>query len=299
MKDYRYVASPQRVKHPSVTETFSLTDRDKKILQSITAFEGFLSLQQIRDLYFPRTRGGYEAALRRCRRLLQAGYIDEANRQERRLIPTKIYWLGERGYKYHSAEYPQSAFRWRKKPRLDRVAHDLSVNDFHLELFDASAANKVEIVEWCPGYTFETHPDTITFTNTRQKLTKRRIEPDSFFTLKSEHTYFRFGLEVELAPKDTNRLMNDKILPLLAWLKSEGYKQRFGYNSGGYLFVFSKQAQGLMWLLIDRIRTTLKQEARYFHFAKMTDITAETLLSAPIWHKSTTRQPLSLVSACK
>jgi hypothetical protein len=298
MKDYRHVSSPQQVKHPSAIETFSLTDRDKKILQSIQAFEGFLSLQQIRDLYFPCTSGGREAALRRCRRLRQAGYLIEATKQERKLIPTKIYWLGKRGYKLCAAGHAQGAFRWRKKPRLDRVAHDLSVNDFHLDILQAAPLLKFELVEWCPGYTFETHPDTVSFTNSRQKLTRRRIEPDSFFTLRSGEHFYRFGLEVELAPKDTNRLMNDKILPLLAWIKSDVYKRRFGYNSGGFLFTFSDQTTGLMRLLIGRLGETLKQEGRYFHFARMRDINTNTILAAPIWHKSTTREPLSLAAAC-
>jgi hypothetical protein len=293
MKDYRRISRPDLKKNLILTG-WTPTKRDRQIVLTIPQYEGFLSIDQVVSLYFPKTAGGKRAAYRRCQKLTEAGYLIEADRHERKSIPTKIYWLGKTGYKQH----PTTSFRWRKKPRFDRVAHDLSVNDFHIEMLEAAAAVNFELVEWYPGYTFETAPDTISFINSRQKQTTRRIEPDSFFTLRIGEKFRRFGLEVELAPKDTNRLMNDKILPLLTWVKSEVYKQRFGYNSGGFLFTFSDQTLGLMRLLIDRIRENLKQEGKYFLFAKMSDVNANTMLTAPIWHKSTSREPLSLQAAC-
>jgi hypothetical protein len=297
MKDYRRKPQPELKKRP-ILSGWKLTQRDRRILQTIPQFEGFLSVDQVRWLFFPRTNGGKRAAYRRCRAMTTAHYLRVADKHERKLIPAQIYWLDEAGYQLYTADNPSSKLRWRKKPRFDRVAHDLSVNDFHLDLLEAATEHDFELVEWYPGYIFETYPDTITFLNTRQKETHRRIEPDSFFMLKHNQKYRRFGLEVELSPKKTMRLMDDKVLPLLAWVKSAEYKQRFGYKSGGFLFTFSDETVGLMQLLIDRIRQTLKEEGRYFHFARMSDINPETILTAPIWHKSTTREPLSLQAAC-
>lgn len=297
VKDYR----PKPIKalpKSNPLAGWQLTERDKQIVMTIPEYEGFLSIEQIRNLFFPRTAGGLRAAYRRCQRLCQGGYLIAPTRLERKLLPTMIYWNGQKGYELYKAQSSQTrSFRWVKKPRFDRVAHDLSVNDFHLCIQDATAPlARISLLEWYPGYTFETEPDTIRYQRSTGAKVKRRIEPDSFLVLQANDSYLRFGFELELAPKDTNRLFNDKILPLLSWVKSKAYSQRFGFTSGGFLFVFSDQAEGLMRLLIDRMRRQLGREGRYFHFGLMREMTAETVLTAPVWHKSTGKKPLSLLN---
>lgn len=299
VKDYR----PQPVQSlpkPNPLAGWQLTERDKRIVMTIPQYEGFLSIEQIRNLFFPRTAGGLRAAYRRCQRLCQGGYLVAPTRLERKLLPTMIYWNGQKGYEQYKAQASQTrSFRWVKKPRLDRVAHDLSVNDFHLCIQDATThLSDVSLLEWYPGYTFETEPDTISYQRLTGAKFKRRVEPDSFLVLQARQNYLRFGFELELAPKDTNRLFNDKILPLLAWVKSKAYSRRFGFTSGGFLFVFSDQAEGLMKLLKDRMKRQIGSEGRYFHFGLMREVTAETILTAPIWYKSTTREPVTLLATC-
>jgi hypothetical protein len=258
-----------------------LTERDKHILQAILTYDGLLSFSQIQRLFFT----GKSQAELRLRLLYQQGYLGRPDQDQRRRIPEMVYWLDRRGAELVASlnGVTLGELGWRKEPRWFQVEHDLALIDFRLDLEQACrSAPQVAIETWYPESEFHGFPDKVSYTYNDYKFTNRSIIPDSVFILTFQNHRIRYLLEIDRGTEDNPRFLREKILPGLAYIRSQAYQQRFGHRSGRWLVVTTGE---------HRLKNMLSQakhgEAQgLFYFTTYNQLSPTSVLFDPIWRRA-------------
>jgi hypothetical protein len=265
-------------------------------METIHAFDGMMGDYQIRRLFFTGRRRTQE----RLSLLYQHGYLARPGRRRRASLPCMVYWLDTRGAKYVAGLAGQelSGFRWRKEPKWSRVEHDLAVNDFRLDVMEACAQSSVlEFEQWIPEGEFWAEPDTVEYRDAGNKKVKRKIRPDGFCSLRHSSYRYRLLLEIDMATEDNPRFAREKVRPGVAYLRSEAYKQRFGFGSGRWLVVTTGPRR--MMNMKRQTERTAGRNAAVFWFTTFDQVKPETVLTAPIWLRAGDKEPRPLVQLKK
>ncbi len=212
-----------------------LTERDKHILEAIHAFDGMLGFTQIQRLFFT---GKAQTELR-LMLLYQHQFVNRPNRKQRQRLPEMIYWLDRRGAEIVAAKQSQTLveFKWRKKPRWFQAEHDLAVNDFRMDVQEATRKSKdVQLEKWIPESEFWADSDKVSYYFSGRNM-KRKIRPDGFFVLTTLKSRIRYLLEIDRSTEDNPRFLREKITPGLAYIGSKAFRDRFGHPTGRWLVV--------------------------------------------------------------
>jgi hypothetical protein len=256
------------------------TERDQRILEAIHAYDGMLGYSQIKRLFFT----GKTQAETRLMLLYQNKYLNRPDKERRRRVPEMIYWLDRRGAEIVASLQgaPFLEFPWRKQPRWFQVEHDLAVNDFRLDLEQACRqSGEIELQTWIPEGEFWAYPDTIKYDYQNRQIS-RKIRPDGYFLLVTPQHYLRYLLEIDRSTEDNPRFLREKILPGLAYLKSQAYEERFGHRSGRWLVVTTGERR-----LNNMLRQSRKAETKgLFYFTTYDQLNPDTLLQSPIWRRA-------------
>jgi hypothetical protein len=266
-----------------------LTERDKCILEAIHAYDGLLSFSQVKRLFF----SGKSQAEQRLKLLYQNGYLNRPDRKQRLRLPEMVYWLDKRGAEVVASLEGLSLreFTWRQEPRWFQIEHDLSVNDFRLDLEQACREYpQVSLETWVPESEFQAYPDRVEYTHNGEKV-RRYIRPDGFFLLGTEQHRIRYLLEIDRGTEDNPRFLRDKILPGLAYIKSQAYDERFGHRSGRWLVV-TTGGRRMANMLLQARRADTKG---VYYFTTFDQINPSTLLFAPIWRRADRDEPMPLL----
>jgi len=257
-----------------------LTERDRHILEAIHAYDGLLSFSQIQRLFFT----GKSQAEQRLKLLYQHGYLSRPDEERRRQLPEMVYWLDKKGAEIVASlsGTPPSEFPWRGEPRWFQVTHDLAVNDFRLDLVEACQHDPaIQLETWIPESEFWAYPDKVAYSYQDKKMT-RNLRPDGYFLLNTGEHRIRYLLEIDRSTEDNPRFTREKILPGLAYLKSQAYETRFGHRSGRWLVVTTGPRRlANMLSQAERARTN-----GLFYFTTFDKITPQTLLHSPIWRRA-------------
>lgn len=275
---------------PKPPDRWQFTDRDQEIVLAISRFEGFLSVPQVQDLFFPPTTAGNRRTKKRLEMLWRARYLNRLSRRQRYESPEMIYWLAPKGAKFVASEWGTTLkdFKWVKKPRLIQVRHDLMINEFHVDVELQSRETDVEIVDWQSSYLFKRNADKVEYTDHRNKRVKKNYEPDSYFMLEQKveqgRERLRFLLEIDRGregKEQVHRVFNEKILLGVPYIESEAYLSRFGNKSGRMLIVTSggKRLENLITKTAERF----DKLAQWYMFTIFDDVNKETVLTEPIW----------------
>ena len=282
-----------RAKRPT---PMRLTDRDIRILETIHACDGLLSLRQIDQLFFSGL--GRSQPRARMRLLFDNGYVAMPSPEEIHRIPRgeTVYWLDRKGAAVVAAQQGLilKGFAWRKKPRYSLIAHDLAVTDFRLLVQTAiTTYSQLQMGEWVSEGEFLAQPDTITYPTHNGKTRKRQVRPDGFFTLLPPHNTspLAFLLEIDMSTEDNPRFAREKVKPGVAYLKSQAYRQRFGLRYGRYLVVTTGQRR----LANMKTQTVRSGGTGLFYFTTFAELTPETIFTDPIWHLAGKAQPQSII----
>lgn len=266
-----------------------LTQRDKRILEAVHVYDGMMGFSQIQRIFF----SGKSQAELRLRLLYQNRYLNRPDREQRRRLPEMIYWLDKRG-----AEIVASLtgthireFTWRKEPRWFQVEHDLAVNNFRLNLEEACQKSpEITLETWIPESEFWAYPDRVEY-EYQNRTTHRNIRPDGYFMLITPTNRIRYLLEIDRSTEDNPRFLREKILPGLAYLRSEAYEKRFGHRSGRWLVVTTGER---------RLRNMLNQAKRaktkgLFYFTTYDKLTVDSILFSSIWQRADRGDPVPLL----
>ena len=266
-----------------------LTERDKHILEAVHNYDGILSFHQVQRLFFT----GKSQTEQRLKLLYQNGYLERLDKDQRRRSNEMVYWLDRKGAEMVASldGTPLSEFPWRKEPRWFQIEHDLAVNDFRLDLVEACLHDPmIKLETWIPENDFWAYPDTITYSYQGKQIS-RKIRPDGFFTLTTKEHRLRYLLEIDRSTEDNPRFNREKILPGLAYMKSQVYEERFGHRSGRWLVVTTGERRMANMLSQARQADT----KGLFYFTVFDKITARTLLQSPIWYRADRREPVPLI----
>lgn len=275
-------------------DNIRLTGRDIRILEGIHTHGGLLSLRQIDRLFF--TGKGSAHPRQRMGKLFVNHYVAMPSPSELHQVPygETVYWLDERGAEVVAGLYGErlKTFDYRRDIRWSLVTHDLRVNDVRIAVTQACERDEgLELQHWIGESVFRARPDMVTYAGERGHQQRRRIIPDSFFHITRDDSDYAFLLELDMATEHNPRVGRTKILPGLAYLGSEAYRERFGLQYGRWLFVTTGE----------RRMHNMRAQARRlgargeFYFTTFEQLTPETVLREPIWLMPDRDAPISLI----
>ncbi len=289
--------------------------RDGKILAKIQAYDGFLSRQQVKSIFWPQA--ATQAMERRLSLLFHNGYLNWPDTSQRRTkpIPEPIVWLGWRGILHIAAQngvdvkpplnegenqmrllerrLREKGVRWQREPRWSQLSHDIAVNDFRWQVEQAvNQWPSIALETWLSEGDFLREMDVVEIAhagqNGMQKKRRKGVRPDGYFILvdqlrKSNNlpAKARFLLEFDNSNHSLTRFGKDKVLPGVAYVRSPVYKARFGFNAGRWLVVcYGRQRLLHLKAITEK---TAGANASLFLFTTMGQVKPETVLNAPIW----------------
>jgi hypothetical protein len=236
---------------------------------------------------------GKSQAEHRLKLLFQHRYIRRPNRRQRLMLPEMICWLDKRGAELVASRQglELKELGWREEPRWLQVEHDLAVVDFRLDLEEAVGATvDVGLETWVPESEFWAYPDRVAYEYHHQKM-HRKMRPDGYFMLGTPDHRIRYLLEIDRSTEDNPRFYREKILPGLAYVRSEAYAERFGYKGGRWLVVTTGERR-----LANMLRQAEKASARgLFYFTTYDRLSPSTLLFEPIWQRADRDEPVPLL----
>ncbi|MFC1959371.1 replication-relaxation family protein [Chloroflexota bacterium] len=280
-----------RAEHPPPIHFMA---RDRAILEAVQSYDGILGDYQIQRLFFT----GERQARGRLSLLYHNGYLSRPNRKQRAGLDCMVYWLTRRGAAIVAGLGGEKldTFKWRRQPRWSQIRHDLAVNDIRIAVTEACDRQPyLELQEWIPEGVFWSQPDTVRYTSPKKGKAKRRVIPDGFCVIKSRGYHSRLLLEVDMRTEDNPRFGEEKVLPGIAYVRSEGYAQRFGYKSGRWLVVTTGERR--MLNLKQQAERVGETSARLFYFTTFAKVNASTVLTAPIWLRGGAAELQPLFSA--
>lgn len=285
------VSKKKLPKYGRVSEppSMRLTERDKHILEAVHAYDGMMGFSQIHRKFF----SSKSQAELRLRLLYQNHYLNRPDAVQRRKMSEMIYWLDKSGAalvaSLNGIEFKD--FTWRQQPRWFQVEHDLAVNDFRIDLEQACQDDPaIDLEMWTPEGEFLAYPDEVQYTYQGKKL-KRNIRPDGFFMLQAGNHRIRYLLEIDRSTEDNPRFFREKILPGLAYLKSNSYEERFGHKSGRWVVVTTGQRR-----MVNMLRQAEQAKVKgLFYFTTFDKVSPETLLQSPVWRREDRDESVPLV----
>lgn len=277
------------------------TDRDRRILEHIWEYDGFLTDRQVEALEFT----GIRQAQHRLGKLFHNGFLRRTNRRGRTAHGAMIYWLARQG-----AEYVAEAkgIEWEDfrhaKALKQSMEHDILVNDFTIILQKAcEAAAEFCLFEWTNESVFRADPDRVTYTTITGKQATRNIIPDRYFVIDRQGQdgfRSRLLLELDCATHPNKRFADFKVRAGLAYLRSDAYQARFaGVEDklvGGRWLVVTTSDDRLEYLR-DTTERAAGNDARVFYFTTFERVTVESVLTEPIWVQGGIKEPVALFPA--
>ena len=280
--------------------------RDGELLLAIQKYDGVLARRQIKQLFWKNAN--VKTMERRLTLLLRNGYLNMPSAEQRRIypIPEPIVFLGWRGMLYLTrrmeieigdppavnenqlrrleVKLRSLGVHWQREPRWSQLSHDILLNDFRMTIEQAvSLWPSLEIEDWIPESQFLSRMDVIALRNRH-----KGVRPDGFFILvdhlrliNNSPAKARFLLEFDNGTHPLSRFGRDKAIPGMAYIRSQAYKARFGFNSGRWLIVCRSEQR--MLHLKSQTEKLLGKNASYFLFTFMEKVNSKSVLSKPIW----------------
>lgn len=267
-----------------------LTERDKRIFETIYSHEGIMADYQLQALFF----SGRRMAQERLSKLYHNGYLDRPDRRRRASLPYMVYWLAEAGAAEVAALYGEELadFKYRATPRWSLVEHDVTVNDFRLAVAEAAYhVREVELLEWIPSSEFWSEADQVEYQLPGGNKAKRKVRPDGYFVIQGGELVFRRLLEIDRATEDNPRFGREKVVPGIAYLISEAYERRVGGKSGRWLVVTTSDRK--LANLKAQTERVAGNQAHVFAFTTYDRVEAATVLTEPIWWPGGSDRPVA------
>ena len=269
---YARVASPPPIR---------LTERDRAVIQAVATYR-ILRRDQIQSLFFPSVRTTnaalsrlyHHAFLERLPPLLTWGSGDS---------PT-LYTLGAKGrdllgntagrVSRRSADALRSASRY-------FLEHTLAVNDVRVALSVAAARAGYPLEQWITEAEFRVAPDKVSYPAADGTAHARPVLPDAACVIRGPNYTSRLLLEIDMGTEDNQRFVREKVRPGIAYLRSELYKRRFGFQSGRWLIITTSQQR--MLNMKRQTESAVGRAATVFYFTTFAQVTPTTILTEPIW----------------
>ena len=272
----------------------NFTARDGRILEHIWEYDGFLADYQVKELEFT----GLRQAQDRLGKLFHNGYLERTSRRGRAAHGAMLYWLTRQGAEYvaeaKGLEWEDLGFTKRKLK--SNMEHDILVDDFTITVqLACEDAPDLSVHHWINESVFRASPDRVSYTTMTGELARRNLIPDRYFLIEREgERRFRSRLLLELdnATHPDKRFADHKVLPGIAYLRSDMYEKRFGSRSGRWLVVTTSDDR--LAFLKEITERVADKDATVFYFTTFDRVTTESVLAGKIWFKGGSDEPVEL-----
>lgn len=257
-----------------------LMERDIAIIQAVNDYRALLG-SHIEALFFTsRSTAQY-----RMSRLYQHEFL------ERYFLTTvsggpasspTVYTLGKRGVQVlvDTCDYEREQLRIPKRSTFawGFLEHLLKINDFRVAVTLACRANGWQLEIWQDEPIFRADPDYVVLTNKRGKEQRKPVLPDGYFCLNVVQGKTRFFLEIDRGT-EPHSAFRPQVEVYQVYTTSGQYQERYQAKSLRILIVTTTPRR-----LANLKAVTQKAEGdRKYWFTTFDQITAETVLTVPIW----------------
>ena len=280
----------------TVLPSFRLTDRDQRILATIHAYDGLMSLSQLDRLFFSgkgRTQPRY-----RLRLLQKHGLLAGPHRSMLHRVPRgeTLYWLTPNGARVVAGLQGKGLddIRWQRKPRVSLFAHHLAINEVRIAVTKAcEAGSDTELIQWLPESEFWATAEPVCYIDGAGKRRNRRVIPDGFFALKAFRKQHSLGylVEVDMGTEDNPRFAREKARPGIAYLEEDIFFEQTGLRHGRWLIITSGQKR------LHNMKRQLErlEHKRKFLLTAATELDESSILDKPIWWRPGTEKKMPLL----
>jgi hypothetical protein len=275
------------------------TPRDREVLEAIYQCEGVLADYQLARLFFHSMR----RMKARMSLLYHNGYVDRFTRQQRNSYSFMAYFLGEQGVDYLASMrgiLPDELNARARDERTSLIRHDVRLNDVRIAVMEAvEGLAGASLVEWVNSRMFWKDSDQIEYTDRRGKQRMRLLRPDGYFHVQlGERRHRRMLLELDMRTEHNKRFVDEKVLPGIAYIESDSYRERFGVNAGNWLVVTTgEQRVEHMVRQAEAIEDEkLRRQAKTFYYTTFEAATAPgAFFTKPIWRQVGGETPTALL----
>lgn len=287
-----------RFRRVSAPPGMVLTDRDREILRQVYQYR-MMTREHVEHLLFSPENGQdhftrTSKVRERLKLLFQHAYL------ERIPVPVRpgtwawqpVYRLGRKGAKMLAAELGitvgKLAYWGRGDDRDHRatevsalfIRHTLAINTVRVAITRAAAAAGYRVETWLDDATLKQAEmrDYVMVTALPGALARKAVIPDAYFVLHLGERRAHFLLELDRATM-TNRRWKTRVLAYREYVRSGKYQERYGTRSLRILTVTTTPER------LENLRaTTAKAGGKdLFWFTTLSEVTPESVLSAPIW----------------
>lgn len=289
-----------RARHPErAHHKMAFVERDARILEHVHYYGGVLKAVHLLDLEFPNTSG--KACQRRLTQLFHNGYLLRTSKVGSVHCGGTVYWLTKQGAREvaASAADQRSLSSFVVSPVWSQIRHDLRIVDLVLAIQRACAQSRGEfkVHEWLTERDLRTEALSVQYVTRAGATATRKVVPDAYLQIdrhtgKGEPFHSRLLLEVDNSTHPHRRFADYKVLPGIEWVKSAGYKKRFGAPRGRWLVV-TKSEQRLTYLK-ETIERVAGKAAAVWYFTTFEQVSDQTILTAPIWQRGGGTTPTAL-----
>lgn len=277
------MASPQqrrkRNQRRGQPRPMTLTPRDTAILAAVYHYR-VLRQDQIHALFFGASK---TTSQRRLELLYDHGFLNRrflTVRASYLLSPT-LYVLDARGVAHLRSHLGDDALRWQSSDLhvgQQFLEHTLAINDVRIAVTLACQMTGYTLLTWQSETDLKATFDRVDMRDTAGVRHTVSLIPDSYFVLDTPRGIAHLFLELDRGTMTTKRFQN-KILTYLAYYQSGAYERRYHTRSLRILTVTLTARR------LDSLRqgTRALVDGPRFWFSTLPAISAETVLSAPIW----------------
>lgn len=258
-----------------------LTERDKQVIKAVNDYR-LLKASHIQALFF----GSKSTAQYRLFRLFQHGFL------QRQFAPvvtgsvvttSPLYTLGARGaqllveefgYTPQQLRVPKKDFSW------TFVEHLLHINEFRLAIELAARTHEWTIEVWEDERTFRAETDYVSVRGADGSRRDKPVLPDGYFRLATPRGRAHFFLEVDRG-REAESAFKPQIQVYEAYTASGQYQARYSQKSLRIIVVTTTDRR-----LRNLMQVTAKSggDGKYW-FTTFSQVSANTVLTAPIWKR--------------
>ncbi|MBL8156505.1 MAG: replication-relaxation family protein [Anaerolineae bacterium] len=285
-----------RPRHRRVEEgerpPMALTERDGEIIRLVHDCR-LLTGEHIRTLFF----ASRSTAQYRLQRLFQHEFLNRHFLTRVTTAPAAspaLYSLGRRGVQVlvDRYGYERDAIRLPRQSSLGwhTVEHTLAINTVRLAIMRAASLHGWTLLEWRDEGQFRAAPDYVGLMDGRGRTVEKPVLPDGYGAIETPRGVMRFFLEVDRGTEQLSKVA-PQIAVYQAYTTSGLYQERFQARSLRILIVTTGEKR---LLSLKRVVEAEGGDRKYW-FTTIEAISAETVLTAPIWEAVSGRQQRPLV----
>lgn len=291
-------ATMPQTREISSAPAFKPTEREQKLLLTLYRFEGVLADYQIKQLFFD----SYAWMENRLKLLCDGEYLYRFNLEQRALLPYTAYLLDRKGIDFVASVegVPIRLLKWRKPGEgLQLIPHDVELNDLRISVNRAiKTLPGGQLTQWVNSRMLKSKPDVIEMTAAATLPYKRKIISDGFFFLtyadNGTQRKRRYLIEYDRQTEQNPRFIEDKVIPGIAYIKSEVFKRRYGVSAGDWLVV-TKSDKRMKNML--KAAASIADADKYFYYTTYSQATApDAFFKAAIWWQPGADQATALVT---